>query len=227
MAQPDQSFKFCQSCGERHEAVAAFCPSCGRELDKNLSSKEHDSSSEPGGRKKSSSRPKARVLVGIALGAAVLIGGGLLFTGGGESIEAPAVETVAAPAVETVAECVVDGGYLALASRTSKQIGEMGTSLRVATTIGTREALLRAMEGLNTVHGPAFSSLAREWRAIDDCGDQRLASYNDDLASELSSIGSTFTSLEAEDTAAFGGTTRNLNNITTITTDLAAYIGTL
>lgn len=219
MGQPDKSFKFCQSCGEKHEVMAAFCPSCGRELDRDLSPKEDVSSSEPGGRRESSSRRKALVLAGIALGAAVLFGGGLLFSGSGESTEAPTVETVA--------ECVVDGGYAALANRTTTLIREMGTSLNVASTIGTREALLEALVGLNTVYGPAFSSRAEEWGAIDDCGDQRLASYNEDLASELSSIGIAFTSLQADDTATLVATARNMDNITTITTDLAAYIGSL
>jgi hypothetical protein len=186
-------------------------------LDKDLSPKEDATSPEPGGRRKSSGKRNALVLIGIAFGAAVLIGGGLLFAGGDESLEAPPVETVA--------ECVTDGGYLALSNRTSALIREMGTSLNVASAIGTREAILGALEGLNTKYGPAFSLMAGEWRALDYCGDSKLASYNNALASELSSIGFAFTTLKADDNAALVEAAGNMNKITDISDDLAAYIG--
>ena len=211
--------RFCESCGERHDRLAAFCPSCGRELSKNLGSNDDSHISESAGQGKSSEKRRTQWLAAIAFGVAIVLGGGIFFLGGDESLEILATETVG--------ECVVDRGYLALADSTSTLIEEMGSSLRDASAIGTREALLRASDGLNTIYGPAFSSKAQDWRAIDDCGDQELASYTDDLAFELSVIGSTFTSLDSDDTAALVGVTENMNNITAISNDLAAYIGSL
>ena len=230
MLQSDEDVRFCQSCGERHEAEAVYCPSCGQEVNKSVSSKQDSSSSEPDGQKKSSRKRKALVSLGIVFGAAVLIAGGLFFIGGGENGEATVAgggQASEVPAAETVVECVVDRGYITLANRTSSLIEEMGSSLNLATAIGTRGALLRALEGLNTVYGPAFSSLAGDWRAIDDCGDQKLASYTNDIASELSAMGFTFTSLGADDTAALARVAGNMGNISVIASDLAAYIGSL
>jgi len=230
MLQSDENVRFCQSCGERHEAEAVYCPSCGRELNKNVSSKYDSSSSELDGQRKSSGKRKALVSLGIVFGAAVLIAGGLFFVGGGKSGEATVAgggQASELPAAETVAECVVDGRYGTLAIRTTSLLREMGSSINVATAIGTREALLSALEGLNTVYGPAFSSLAGDWRAIDDCGDQKLASYTNDLASELSTIGLIFTSLQEEDTDTMIRTQRNMEKITAIAYGLANYIGSL
>lgn len=219
MPQSNENLRFCPSCGERHEALAAFCPSCGREVNNTTFSKNDSKASGFDLEQKPSRKRKALLSTGIAFVAVVLVGGGVFFLGGGEGSEIFAVETVA--------DCVVDGGYLALADSTSSLIEEMGSSLSDATAIGTREALLRASDGLNTVYGPAFSSKAEEWRDIDDCGDQKLASFTDDLAFELSVVGNTFTSLEPDDTAALVGVTGNMNNITAISNDLAAYIGSL
>lgn len=219
MVKTDEDGRFCESCGEKHDRVAVFCPSCGRELGKSLGSKDDSRSLESAGQGKSAGKRRTQLLAASAFGVAIVLGGAIFFLGGDESFEIPATETVG--------ECVVDRGYLALADSTSTLIEEMGISLRDASAIGTREALLRASDGLNTIYGPAFSSKAQDWRAIDDCGDQELASYTDDLAFELSVVGSTFTSLDPDDTAALVGVTENMNNITVISNDLAAYIGSL
>lgn len=115
--------------------------------------------------------------------------------------------------------------------RPTQRVGHFTTQfslkypLNVASAIGTREAILGALEGLNTKYGPAFSLMAGEWRALDYCGDSKLASYNNALASELSSLGFAFTTLKADDNAALVEAAGNMNKITDISDDLAAYIG--
>lgn len=221
MSESNEVSRFCQSCGEKHEALAAYCPSCGRELNKAEAPKEVASSIELDGQGKTPNRSRKLVSIGAPIfGAAVLVAGSLFFFGGGEQFS----EVLGA---ETVAGCLAEGSHGALANKTTSLIREMGSSLNVASAIGTREALVRAGEGLNTNYGPAFSGLAQEWKDIDDCGDEKLASYNNDLAFELSSIGLIFTSFDVGDTSALERAAVNMTNIGTITDDLGRYIGLL
>jgi|AntAceMinimDraft_12_1070368.scaffolds.fasta_scaffold18469_2 hypothetical protein len=221
MSQSNEVGRFCQSCGEKHEALAAYCPSCGRELNKVEAPKEVASPVSVDGQGKTPSRSRKLISIGTPIfGAAVLVAGSLFFFGGGGQIR----EVLG---IETVADCLAEGNHGALANKTTSLIREMGSSLNVASAIGTREALVRAGEGLNTNYGPAFSGIALEWKNTDDCGDEKLASYNNDLASELSSIGLIFTSFDVGDTAALERAAVNMTNITDITDDLARHIGSL
>lgn len=219
MDRTEPSFRFCSLCGERHDPHSLYCTSCGSEL-KGLQSAEHGSG-ESGldSLNSASSKRRAPLAVLLTLGAASLIVASIFLTRGLEEAE----EQVE----ETLAECVVGSDLLTLSERTSAAIKEMGTSLEVATAVGTRDALLGALDGLNSVYGPRFTSLAVDWRAIDSCGDEELVTYTTDLASELESIGQVLTFLNEGDAYELVGVQRNLTEITRITGDLGAYVGSL
>lgn len=77
MVKTNEDGRFCESCGERHDRVAVFCPSCGRELGKSLGSKDDSRSLESAKQGKSAGKRRTQLLAASAFGVAIALGGGI------------------------------------------------------------------------------------------------------------------------------------------------------